>query len=75
MNRSFTPPTDDTKGLRFLYNTVSGRVVLKLLCAPWLSKLCGAFLSSRMSKFLILPLPKPLFCCTIVFAIKDSMHL
>ena len=40
MNRSFTPPTDDTKGLRFLYNTVSGRVVLKLLCAPWLSKLC-----------------------------------
>lgn len=58
MNRSFTPPTDDTKGLRFLYNTVSGRVVLKLLCAPWLSKLCGAFLSSRMSKFLILPFLK-----------------
>lgn len=58
MGYSFTPPTDDTKGLRFLYNTVLGRTALKLLCAPWLSKLCGAFLSSRMSKFLISPFLK-----------------
>lgn len=58
MDYSFIPPTDDTKGLRFLYNTVLGRAVLKLLCAPWLSRLCGAFLSSRASVFLIAPFLK-----------------
>ncbi len=39
--------------LGFLYNTKSGRFVLKLLTARWLSKLCGVFLSSRFSKPLI----------------------
>lgn len=39
--------------LRFLYNTVPGRVLLRLLSARWVSKAAGAFLSSRMSKFLI----------------------
>lgn len=58
MAYSFIPPTDDTKGLRFLYNTVLGRIALKLLCAPWLSKVCGVFLSSRLSKFLIPPFLK-----------------
>ncbi len=58
MSRSFIPPTDDTKGLRFLYDTVLGRAVLKILCAPRLSQICGAFLSSPMSKFLISPFLK-----------------
>lgn len=39
--------------LHFLYNTAVGRFVLKLLTARPLSKLCGAFLSSRLSKPLI----------------------
>lgn len=39
--------------LHFLYNTKVGRFILKMLTARWLSKLCGAFLSSRLSKPLI----------------------
>ncbi len=39
--------------LRFLYHTVPGRIVLRLLIARWVSKLCGAFLNSRLSKPLI----------------------
>ena len=39
--------------LNFLYNTMVGRFILKLLTARWLSKLCGAFLNSRLSKPLI----------------------
>ena len=39
--------------LNFLYNTMIGRFILKLLTARWLSKLCGAFLNSRLSKPLI----------------------
>lgn len=39
--------------LRFLYRTAAGRVVLRLLIARWVSKLCGAFLNSRLSKPLI----------------------
>lgn len=39
--------------LRFLYNTFIGRIVLRLLISRWVSKLCGAFLSSRLSKPLI----------------------
>lgn len=39
--------------LHFLYNTAFGRFILKLLTARWLSKLCGAFLSSRLSLPLI----------------------
>lgn len=45
---------ENKKGsLHFLYNTAVGRFVLKMLTARWLSKLCGAFLSSRLSKPLI----------------------
>ncbi|MBO7425485.1 MAG: phosphatidylserine decarboxylase, partial [Clostridiales bacterium] len=43
----------DSKSLRFLYKNPVGRVFLKLLCAPWLSKLCGAYLSSSLSRPLI----------------------
>ena len=39
--------------LHFLYNTAVGRFVLKMLTARWLSKLCGAFLDSGLSKPLI----------------------
>ena len=37
----------------FLYHTVPGRICLKLLTARWLSKVCGIFLDSRLSKPLI----------------------
>lgn len=40
-------------GLGFLYDTIFGRIILKLLTARWISKLCGAFLNSPLSKPLI----------------------
>lgn len=40
-------------GLNFLYKTAFGRCVLKLLASRPASKLCGAFLDSRLSAFLI----------------------
>ena len=42
-------------GLRFLYNTVPGRVVLRLLSARWISRLAGAFLDTGASKIFIKP--------------------
>ena len=39
--------------LRFLYKTKPGRVVLKLLISPPVSKIAGAFLDSKLSKSLI----------------------
>lgn len=39
--------------LTFLYKTIPGRFFLKLLTTRSLSKLCGAFLDSRLSSFLI----------------------
>ena len=39
--------------LQFLYHTTLGRIILKPLVSRPLSKLCGAFLSSRLSKPLI----------------------
>ena len=39
--------------LGFLYHTVPGRICLKLLTARWISRLCGAFMDSRLSKALI----------------------
>ncbi|MBR6796324.1 MAG: phosphatidylserine decarboxylase [Clostridia bacterium] len=39
------------KTLRFLYKTTSGRVVLKVLTRPLVSKTAGKFLDSRLSKF------------------------
>ncbi len=40
-------------GLSFLYKTAAGRCFLKLLSSRAVSKLCGAFLDSRFSAFLI----------------------
>ena len=36
--------------LRFLYNTVPGRVVLKILISPVISKIGGAYMDSAISK-------------------------
>lgn len=54
----FVKPPKDTVTLRFLYNTIVGRVILKLLTAPVLSKICGAFLSCSLSKPFIKPFLK-----------------
>ena len=45
----------ESAALRFLYGTVAGRLVLKLLCTRGLSRLCGCFLDSGASKPLIRP--------------------
>lgn len=39
--------------LDFLYRTVPGRIILKLLASRAVSKICGLFLDSRYSAFLI----------------------
>ena len=41
--------------LNFLYHTIPGRVILKGLTRPGVSKLCGRFLDSDLSHFLIRP--------------------
>ena len=41
--------------LQLLYGHAAGRLLLKPLTAPLLSRLAGAFLSSRLSRFLIQP--------------------
>ncbi|MBO4733452.1 MAG: phosphatidylserine decarboxylase [Clostridia bacterium] len=50
-----TPVKPEEAGgtLRFLYKNPFGRVILRLLRAKWISKLAGAFLNTRFSKFLI----------------------
>ena len=44
--------------LEFLYNTVPGRFLLKPLTSPRLSRICGRFLDSELSSFLIEPFVK-----------------
>ncbi len=51
-------PEKDGAVLKFLYGTAIGRVVLKVLTAPVVSNVCGAFLDSTMSCFLIPPFIK-----------------
>lgn len=41
--------------LSFLYGTAPGRLLVKPLTAPWISRLAGAFLSTGASRFLIRP--------------------
>jgi phosphatidylserine decarboxylase len=55
MNMTPVSPPSACLFLRFLYRTIPGRAILKLATRPGLSKACGAFLSSPLSKFLIKP--------------------
>ena len=48
----------DTLALRFIYNTIPGRFVLKMLVAPPVSAVGGYMLSQRSSKLLIKPFMK-----------------
>lgn len=46
------------ESLHFLYRTVLGRMVLKVLTQPSVSEICGRFLDSSLSKCLIRPFVK-----------------
>lgn len=46
------------ESLHFLYRTVPGRMVLKVLTQPSVSEICGRFLDSSLSKCLICPFDK-----------------
>lgn len=50
--KGIEPPFDGGM-LKFLYGNFFGRVLLKLLVCRFVSKLCGVFLNSRLSKPLI----------------------
>ena len=54
-NRTASPRPRDGAALRFLYHTRLGRLLLRPLCARPLSRLCGRFLDSLLSKPLIAP--------------------
>lgn len=43
----------ETLTIRFLYRTMPGRAILKVLTKPFLSKIAGRFLSSGMSRWLV----------------------
>ena len=43
----------ESAALRFLYRTVPGRLLLRALCAPGLSRAVGRFLDTRASRILI----------------------
>ncbi|MCI9598237.1 MAG: phosphatidylserine decarboxylase [Firmicutes bacterium] len=48
--RRQTIKVEETVILRFLYRSVPGRALLKLLVAPAVSRLCGRFMDSRFSR-------------------------
>lgn len=50
--------TEESKTLKFLYTNIIGRCILKILTWSFISKLCGFFLDTRLSKFLIKPFVK-----------------
>lgn len=54
-SRTASPRPRDGAALRFLYHTRLGRLLLRPLCARPLSRLCGRFLDSPLSKPLIRP--------------------
>lgn len=60
MNRKTIDPATlkHSASLRFLYETVCGRAVLKLLTQVWISKLVGAFMNTSLSVPLIKPTVK-----------------
>jgi len=46
-------PETDTAAVRFLYNTVPGRILLKLITRTIISKIASAILGSRLSRIFI----------------------
>lgn len=46
-------PQKESKTLEFLYRNFFGRCILRVLRAKWVSVTAGAFLNTRLSKFLI----------------------
>lgn len=44
---------NDSRGLRFLYDTGPGRLCLRLLTRRWVSRLAGAFLSTGLSRAMV----------------------
>lgn len=57
--------------LEFLYNTVPGRFLLKPLTSPRLSRICGHFLDSEWSSFLIKPFVKQNEICLSDYEMTD----
>lgn len=53
MLNTATENSEESKALEFLYNTIPGRTLLRLLISRNLSKLAGKFLSSALSKPII----------------------
>lgn len=43
----------ETLLIRFLYQTVTGRSILKILVQPWVSRKVGIFLNSKFSRWLV----------------------
>lgn len=44
---------ENNKSLTFLYNTVIGRTILKIVNKPFISKACGIYMNSKISKTMI----------------------
>ena len=42
--------TKESSSLRFLYNTLVGRLILNILIRPFASKLMGVYMNSSLSK-------------------------
>ena len=57
--------------LQFLYDTVPGRILLKPLTSPRLSRICGHFLDSELSSFLIKPFVKQNEICLSDYETTD----
>lgn len=43
-------PSKESRALRFLYHTVPGRVVLRILISPVISKVAGVYMNTQLSK-------------------------
>lgn len=48
----------DDKILSFLYNTTIGRLFLRVLISPWISKVVGLFMDTKLSTIIIKPFIK-----------------